>query len=77
MIEHIDVQRGQLQEFRNRAIPIHGVTAHREIRRIDLQQETRSNNGLVLDAHGLGECLEVFVLRLVEVIRLKQGNDTR
>ena len=37
VIQNLDVPRRETLEFLERAVAVHGVAAHRQIRRIDLQ----------------------------------------
>src|SRR5256885_12281672 len=53
----------------------HRVPPHREIRCIDLQDDARSHDGLVLGGQGRGQGLEVLILRAVEVVGLKKRSE--
>ena len=75
VVQHLDVERGQAQELVDAAVAIHRVPAHGEVRCVDLQEPAAGGDRLVLDAHRLGQRLQVGVLRRVEVVRLEQRDD--
>ena len=76
VVEHLDVPRGESLELLQRAVAIHGVTTHGEIRGVDLQHNARADDRLVFDLQCGGECPEVLILRAVIVVRLKECDHT-
>ncbi len=77
VVQHLDVARRGLQELADARVAVHRVPAHAEVRRVDLQQEARADDRLVLRAHRLAERLEVGILRRVVVVRLEQREHAR
>ena len=53
------------------------MPAHGEIRRIDLQNDARTHDSLVLGSQGRSQGLEVLVLRAIEVVGLKESDNSR
>ena len=55
----------------------HHVPAQSQVRRIQLQQESGRDDGLVLGAHGIGQRVEVGLVIRVVLVRLKQRDNPR
>src|SRR5438067_502072 len=77
VIRHFDMAGREPLEFLERLIAVHGVASHREVRRIDLQEDARRNNRLVLSLQRAGERRQVIVLRTVKVVGLKERHHPR
>ena len=76
VVQHLDVLGSAIQEFFDAAVAIHRVTTHRQVGCVDLHEQTRSDDQLVLRAHRLRHRFQIVVLRLVVVVRLEQRDDT-
>ncbi len=72
MVQHLDMARGKLQVLLLAPRLVHGVAAHAEIGRVDLDQDAGLGDLLVFRPHGLGDGFEILVLGLVEVVRLEE-----
>ena len=71
MIQNFYVTRGAIEKVRRALVAIHRVAAHREIRRVDLHEQSGCGDRFVLQPHRLGDRFEIVVLRAVEIVRLK------
>ena len=70
VIERLHVHRDHLPEGVQRKVREHGVTAQRQVRAVDLQDESRIHDGLVLRLHDVGERVQIRLV--VPVILIVQ-----
>src|SRR6185437_1260029 len=73
MVERLDMQLGDLAKLGRAGAGELDVAAHREVRAIDLQQEARAMDSVVLDLHRVGERGDIRlvgrVVRVAEELR--------
>ena len=55
----------------------HHVPTQTQIRRVELQHESRRHDGLVLSPHGFGERMKVLLMVAVIIVGLKERDHTR
>ena len=65
MVERLDVQLGDLAKLGRAGAGELDVAAHREVGAIDLQQEARAMDRVVLDLHRVGERGDIGLVRRV------------
>ena len=65
----------EADELAQRAVLIGDVPLHREVRRVDLQHEAVSDDGLVFHLQCAAECREIGVLGVVPRIAHRRGDD--
>src|SRR5580692_4587428 len=53
------------------------VPAHREVRSIELEDEASRNDRFVFDAHSLGDCFPVFLVRRIVLVFEVDRDDAR
>ena len=75
MIDRLDVPSRAGHEFPVRAVAVHDVAAHRQVRCVDLQAKAGGDDRLVLGLHRLADRLEILVERVVILVGLEQRDD--
>jgi hypothetical protein len=53
------------------------VPAHREVRSIELEDEASRDDRFVFDAHSLGDCFPVFLVRRIVLVFKVDRDDAR
>jgi hypothetical protein len=77
VIQRLHVGRGDLEELRVRQLVEGQVTAHREIRTVDLERHACARDRVVLLLHDVHEAGEIRLSGWIVLVPEKMGNDTR
>src|SRR6266545_4114074 len=76
VVESLDVQPGHRAELLEAQVGELDVTAHREIRAIDLEDEPRARHRLILVLHSLGDGEEICLVARVVLVVEEKGDDS-
>src|SRR6516164_7629607 len=77
MIECLDMQLNGFAKFSEAKVLELHMTAHREVRAVNLEDEARGANGLVLGSHRLSEGAQISFVRWIMLVGQEKSYNPR